>query len=63
MKKKQIKKIAEQIVQLEKNLQDKNNSVTLGEIEKEMTSLVMDLSMEDLLEIDEYIMSKNLLTK
>lgn len=57
---KKIKELAEKIVELEKQCQSKNNvSKALEEIEQ----LTKDLSLEDMLKIDEYIIEKKLLTK
>ena len=59
-KKKNIKKLAQEIAQLEKECQSGHNfSETMNKIEQ----IVQGLSLEDMLEIDNYILEKNLLTK
>lgn len=59
--KERIKKIARQLVDLEKKCQvDKDNlNIYLRKMEK----LTENLSLVELLQIDEYIVEKNLLTK
>ena len=60
MNKKEKRKIAEKIVKLENQLNlDKNCQSAMEEIQK----IVNTLSLEDMLEIDEYITVKKLLTK
>ena len=60
MNKKEKRKIAEKIVKLEKQLNlDKDCQSAMEEIQK----IVNTLSLEDMLEIDEYITVKKLLTK
>jgi hypothetical protein len=56
-----IKNAAEKIVELEKQLQ--NGDCSEKRIGEQMESAIASLSWEDLFAIDEYIMSKNLLTK
>ena len=59
-KKKNIKKLAQQIARLEKECQSGNNiSENMNKIEQ----LIQGLSPEDMLAIDEYILEKKLLTK
>ena len=59
-KKKNIKKLAHQIVRLEKECQSGNNiSENMNKIEQ----LIQGLSLEDMLAIDDYILEKKLLTK
>ena len=59
-KKKNIKKLAQQIVRLEKECQSGNNiSENMNKIEQ----LIQGLSLEDMLAIDDYILEKKLLTK
>ena len=53
MKNKQLKNIAEKIFNLEKNLTDNTDST-----EKQILNLIKDLSVEDLLFIDECIQEK-----
>lgn len=60
MNKKEKRKIAEKIVKLENQLNlDKDYQSAMEEIQK----IVNTLSLEDMLEIDEYITVKKLLTK
>ena len=60
MNKKEKRKIAEEIVKLENQLNlDKDCQSAMEEIQK----IVNTLSLEDMLEIDEYITVKKLLTK
>ena len=59
-KKKNIKKLAQEIARLEKECQSGNNiSKNMNKIEQ----LIQDLSLEDMLAIDDYILEKKLLTK
>lgn len=59
-KKKNIKKLAQQIARLEKECQFGNNvSENMNKIEQ----LIQGLSLEDMLAIDDYILEKKLLTK
>ena len=59
-KKKNIKIIAEEIARLEKSYQSKNNiSESLNKLEQ----IIQTLSLEEMLEIDEYILKEKLLTK
>lgn len=59
-KKKDIKKLAQEIVCLEKECQSKNNvSESLYKLEQ----IIQTLSLEEMLAIDEYILEKKLLTK
>ena len=59
-KKKNIKKLAQQIVRLEKECQSGNNiSENMNKIEQ----LIQGLSLEDMLAIDDYILEKKFLTK
>ena len=59
-KKKNIKKLAQQIARLEKECQSGNNiSENMNKIEQ----LIHGLSLEDMLAIDDYILEKKLLTK
>ncbi len=60
-KKKYIKKVAEQIVKLEKQCNDQPTK--LSETQDKMEQLIMGLSLEDMLAIDNYILEKKLLTK
>ena len=58
---KKIKKVAKQIVELEKKcINDKNN---INKYLKKMQQLTENLSLEELLAIDEYILENKLLTK
>lgn len=59
-KKKNIKIIAEKIFDLEKQCQSGNN---ISENLDKMEQLIEGLSLEDMLAIDDYIISKKLLTK
>lgn len=65
LKEKDIQLIAEKIIEIEnktkeeKGTLDKTNSSYIAEIEK----LIRNLSMSDLFRIDDYIMSRKLLTK
>lgn len=60
MKKENIKKLAHEIARLEKECQSGHNiSETMSKIEQ----LTMGLSIEEMLEIDEYILTEKLLTK
>jgi hypothetical protein len=57
---KKIKKIAEQIVELEKNIElgkDVQSS------QQKIENIILSLSFEDVLKLDDYIFKKNLLTK
>lgn len=60
MKDKDIQKIANKIIELEKkaNL----NTINQDYIFQEMEKLLSDYDLSDLLEIDEYIQENNLLT-
>ena len=59
-RKKNIKMIAEEIARLEKSYQSKNNvSESLNKLEQ----IIQTLSLEEMLEIDEYILKEKLLTK
>ena len=64
-KEKDIQLIAEKIIEIEKKTKeekgtlDKTNSSYIAEIEE----LIRNLSMTDLFRIDDYIMSRKLLTK
>lgn len=60
-KKKYIKKVAEQIAKLEKQCNDQPTK--LSETQDKMEQLIMGLSLEDMLAIDNYILEKKLLTK
>ena len=60
-KKKYIKRIAEQIVELEK--QCKSQPTKLSETQDKMEQLILGLSLEEMLAIDSYILEKKLLTK
>lgn len=57
--KKELKKIAHKIVALEKEAQGQANRQYFIEMQK----LTERLSIRDMIEIDDYIQSKNLLTK
>ena len=65
LKEKDIQLIAEKIIEIEnktkeeKSALDKTNSSYIAEIEE----LIRNLSMTDLFRIDDYIMSRKLLTK
>ncbi len=65
LQEKDIQLIAEKIIEIEnktkeeKGTLDKTNSSYIAEIEK----LIRNLSMTDLFRIDDYIMSRKLLTK
>lgn len=59
-KKKHIKDIAKQIARLERCYQ---SGTDISKTEEELEQLVRTLSLEEMLEIDEYILRKNLLTK
>jgi cytochrome c553 len=58
MKNKDIKKLAQEIVRLEKELQDSKKQ---GQVELEMQKLVSGLSFENLMLVDEYISSNKML--
>lgn len=58
-KKQQLIKIAQDIVNLEKEYTKEKSKM----IEKEITSKTASLSLSDILFIDDYIMKNNLLTK
>ena len=60
-KEKNLKKIATRIAELEKSCQ--HNMEKIPECMTEMNELILGLSLEDMLFIDEYILEKNLLTK
>lgn len=60
MKKKRIKRLAEKIVQLEKQAHEGKNE---QEVMSKIQNITDSLSIEDMLEIDEYIFTKKLLTK
>ena len=56
---KDMKKIAEKIVELEKEMQlDKN----VQKNEKKIENILLSLSFEEVLELDEYILKEKLLT-
>ena len=55
MKNKDLKKLAQKVVELENNID--------SEKEQEMYQLLSNLSIEDWYELDEYIMKNNLLKK
>lgn len=57
--KKQLKEIAHKIINLEKQAQNDPNFDYFTEMEK----LIRGLTLKDLLAIDDYIQSSNLLTK
>ena len=59
-KKKNIKTIAEEIARLEKLYQSGAN---LSKNQDKLEQLILGLSFQEMLEIDEYILEKNLLTK
>lgn len=58
-KKQQLIKIAQDIVNLEKEYKEEKSGI----IEKEITKMIATLSLSDMLFIDDYIMKNNLLTK
>lgn len=58
-KKQQLIKIAQDIVNLEKEYKEEKSGI----IEKEITKKIINLSLSDMLFIDDYIMKNNLLTK
>ena len=58
--KKRIKRLAEKIVQLEKQAREGKNE---QEVMSKIQNITDSLSIEDMLEIDEYILTKKLLTK
>jgi len=58
--KKRIKRLAEKIVQLEKQAHEGKNE---QEVMSKIQNITDSLSIEDMLEIDEYIFTKKLLTK
>lgn len=58
--KKRIKRLAEEIVQLEKQAHEGKNE---QEVMSKIQNITDSLSIEDMLEIDEYIFTKKLLTK
>lgn len=58
------KKIARQIAELElKMAQKENTNEDIMSIELQMTKLIAGLSIEEILEIDNYIQEEKLLTK
>lgn len=58
--KKNIKIIADKIIELEEQCQSGNN---VSEFMNKMEQLIQGLSLEEMLEIDNYIISKKVLTK
>ena len=58
--KKRIKRLAEKIVQLEKQAREGKNE---QEVMSKIQNITDSLLIEDMLEIDEYIFTKKLLTK
>lgn len=58
--KKNIKIIADKIIELEEQCQSGNN---ISEFMNKMEQLIQGLSLEEMLEIDNYIISKKVLTK
>lgn len=58
--KKELKKIAHKLVQLEKKASNDNRNQ--NDILDEMMSLTQGLSLQDMIQIDCYIQEKNLLT-
>lgn len=59
-KDKRIKKIAEQIVKIEKEMNLGKSDLSN---EEKIENIIQCLSFEDLIKIDNYIISNNLLTK
>ena len=60
MKKENIKKLANEIARLEKECQSGNN---ISDAMRKIEQLTQGLSIEEMLEIDEYILTEKLLTK
>ena len=64
-KRKKLQQIAEKIIAIEKEIQEKN--VPLDKLDlsygQKIDNLIHGLSLYDLIEIDNYIMKKKLLTK
>lgn len=56
--KKELKKIAKQLVELEKQSQENPTDYTLGK----MMAITKNLSLKDMIEIDAYIQENHLLT-
>jgi hypothetical protein len=59
MKREELELIGKKIIELEKEYTYQRDK-TLSQIEKQITQLVENLSLEDMLELDEYI-SNNIL--
>ena len=60
MKKENIKKLANEIARLEKECQSGNN---ISDAMRKIEQITYGLSIEEMLEIDEYILTEKLLTK
>ena len=60
MKKKTLKKIATQIAQLERQI-EKGNDVAINE--QKITEIMMSLSLDEMMEVDDYIFQHKLLNK
>ena len=57
------KKIARQIADIELQMTQNVSTEDMASIELQMTKLIAGLSIEDILEIDNYIQEEKLLTK
>jgi hypothetical protein len=57
------KKIARQIADIELQMAQNISTEDMASIELQMTKLIAGLSIEDILEIDNYIQEEKLLTK
>jgi len=62
-KKKKVKKIAQQIVSLENKCHQTNNIDERNKYMIQIQKLIENLSLTELLQIDEYIVENSLLTK
>jgi len=64
MKKKELKKLAEEILANEKIIEDQNALDKVVKSAKEKIEIIMDsLPLEDVLALDDYIMENKYLTK
>jgi len=61
--KKKIKRVANKIVKLEKQCMLNQNSTKINKYIKRMTEITEDLSLDELLAVDEYIYKNNLLKR
>ena len=61
--KKKLKEIAKKIVELEKEVQFVTSLEEKSHLEQKIMDLISSCSIEDILEIDNYILKEKLLTK